>query len=88
MVGIFIVNVANMIRNALSTNDKSPEAFTSRLLNGEPGNVLLSLEIQPTIIGAKAFHCPVRNGKEWDHLAMVAWLSLLSSVLNALQTNS
>jgi hypothetical protein len=24
-----------------------------------------------TIIGAKAFHCPVRDGKEWDHLAMV-----------------
>src|SRR3546814_17807905 len=24
-----------------------------------------------TIIGAKAFHGPVREGKEWDHLAMV-----------------
>ena len=23
-----------------------------------------------TIIGAKAFHGPVRNGKAWDHLAM------------------
>ena len=49
-------------------------------MNGEPGNVLLSLEIQPTIIGAKAFHCPVRNGKEWDHPAMVARLSLLSDL--------
>ena len=47
---------------------------------GEPGDVLLSLEIQPTIIGAKAFHCPVRNGKEWDHPAMVARLSLLSDL--------
>ena len=33
-----------------------------------------------TIIGAKAFHCPVREGKEWVHLAMVVkrklvWLS-------------
>ena len=31
-----------------------------------------------TIIGAKAFHCPVRDGKEWYHLAMVVrrnWLS-------------
>ena len=30
-----------------------------------------------TIIGAKAFHCPVRDGKEWVHLAMVVkhnWL--------------
>ncbi len=24
-----------------------------------------------TIIGAKAFHCPVRDGKEWGHLTMV-----------------
>jgi hypothetical protein len=24
-----------------------------------------------TIIGAKAFHGPVREGKEWFHLAMV-----------------
>ena len=24
-----------------------------------------------TIIGAEMFHCPVRDGKEWDHLAMV-----------------
>ena len=39
---------------------------------GESGDVLLSPEIQPTIIDAKAFHCPVRNGKEWGHLAMVA----------------
>ena len=37
----------------------------------KPDNVLLSLEIQPTIIGDKVFHCPVRNGKEWDHLSMV-----------------
>ena len=27
-----------------------------------------------TIIGAEAFHCPVRDGKEWDHLAMVVRL--------------
>ena len=27
-----------------------------------------------TIIGAKVFHCPVRDGKEWDHLAMVVRL--------------
>ena len=30
-----------------------------------------------TIIGAKAFHSPVRDGKAWDHLAMVVkrnWL--------------
>ena len=29
-----------------------------------------------TIIGAKSFHCPVRDGKEWDQLAMVIRLKL------------
>ena len=32
-----------------------------------------------TIIGAEAFHCPVRDGKEWDHLAMVIRHNFLSS---------
>ena len=36
----------------------------------EPDGDLLSPEIQPTIIGAGAFHCPVRNGKEWGRSAM------------------
>jgi hypothetical protein len=31
-----------------------------------------------TIIGAKAFHCPVRDGKEWYHLAMVIRLNWLT----------
>lgn len=39
-----------------------------------------------TIIGAKAFHCPVRDGKEWDHLAMVVKRNrLLACVLGARQ---
>ena len=36
-----------------------------------------------TIIGAEAFHCPVRDGKEWGHLAMVIRLDLLLSCLKA-----
>ncbi len=31
-----------------------------------------------TIIGAESFHCPVRDGKEWDQLAMVVRLDLLA----------
>ena len=37
-----------------------------------------------TIIGADAFHCPVRDGKEWYHVAMVVkhnffvWLTEVS----------
>ena len=38
-----------------------------------------------TIIGAEAFHCPVRDGKEWDHLAMVIRLNLLFCSLVGLQ---
>ena len=33
----------------------------------------------PTIIGAKAFHVPVRDGKEWFHFAMVVRQSLLAA---------
>ena len=32
-----------------------------------------------TIIGAEAFHCPVRDGKEWYHFAMVVRHNLLLS---------
>jgi hypothetical protein len=32
-----------------------------------------------TIIGAKSFHCPVRDGKEWDQLAMVIRHNLVLS---------
>jgi hypothetical protein len=31
-----------------------------------------------TIIGAESFHCPVRDGKEWDQLAMVIRLKLFT----------
>ena len=41
-----------------------------------------------TIIGAEAFHCPVRDGKEWDHLAMVIRLNLLLDWHWASQANS
>ena len=33
----------------------------------------------PTIIGAKAFHGPVRDGKEWFHFAIVVRHDLLAS---------
>ena len=41
-----------------------------------------------TIIGAKAFHCPVRDGKEWDHLAMVVKRNRLSCRVLARQDES
>ena len=41
-----------------------------------------------TIIGAEAFHCPVRDGKEWDHLAMVIRHNLSPAALSAATANS
>ena len=41
-----------------------------------------------TIIGAKAFHCPVRDGKEWCHLAMIIRLKLFVQLPVGSQTNS
>ena len=52
-------------RNAMSG------LFTASMLaNRKFGGVLLSHGECHTIIGAKAFHGPVRDGKAWDHLAM------------------
>jgi hypothetical protein len=41
-----------------------------------------------TIIGAKAFHCPVRDGKEWYHLAMVIRHNCLTGCLDDNQSDS
>jgi hypothetical protein len=41
-----------------------------------------------TIIGAEAFHCPVRDGKEWDHLAMVIRHNFLPCSLVGCKANS
>ena len=36
-----------------------------------------------TIIGAEVFHGPVRDGKGWDHLAMVIRLELFAQLLRS-----
>ena len=41
-----------------------------------------------TIIGAKAFHCPVRDGKEWYHLAMVIRHNCLTGCLEDNRSDS
>ena len=50
-------------------NAETP-AHRAGVLYGASGGVLLSHGECHTIIGAKAFHGPVRDGKAWDHLAM------------------
>ena len=41
-----------------------------------------------TIIGAEAFHCPVRDGKEWYHLAMVIRHNFFAILPKGKTTNS
>ena len=41
-----------------------------------------------TIIGAEAFHGPVRDGKEWYHLAMVIRHNFLPTWILAKPANS
>ena len=41
-----------------------------------------------TIIGAESFHCPVRDGKEWDQLAMVIRLKPVTNLAVARSVNS
>lgn len=58
----------------LTRQRKKPSSF-------DEGFLIISLTMSyfhtgiRTIIGAEAFHCPVRDGKEWDHLAMVIRLN-------------
>ena len=53
----------------------------ARTMSSSGGSLYISLTMSyfhtgtRTIIGAEAFHFPVRDGKEWDHLAMVIRLN-------------
>ena len=55
----------------------------ARAISGSGSSLYISLTMSyfhtgtRTIIGAEAFHFPVRDGKEWDHLAMVIRLNWL-----------
>ena len=60
---------SKVVEGTAQPNAQSP-ARLSWASKGESGSVLLSHGECHTIIGAKAFHGPVRDGKAWDHLAM------------------
>ena len=65
-------------QDAGQTPNKKAHPLRDGLSHWEPGSVLLSHGIPRTIIGAEAFHGPVRDGKAWDHLAIATrqnWLS-------------
>ena len=53
------------------THKKTPPRYKLEgVLQGESGVDLLSRTVKCNIIGAEAFHGPVREGKGWFHLAM------------------
>ncbi len=52
------------------TKKKAPVEYDGGLLNNSLTMSYFHTGTR-TIIGAEAFHFPVRDGKEWDHLAMV-----------------
>jgi hypothetical protein len=57
----------------------TPRGVTLRGVGGNKSLTMTYFHRRPsTIIGAKSFHVPVRDGKEWVQLAMVVkrnWLS-------------
>jgi hypothetical protein len=55
---------------------KTPELFLARAVYLDISLTMSYFHTGTrTIIGAEAFHFPVRDGKEWDHLAMVIRLN-------------
>ena len=81
---------ADSIDTALSHSSKSKtpdQLMVGRLLNNSLTMSYFHTGTR-TIIGAEAFHCPVRDGKEWVRLAMVIRLNLLLYCLNQQIVNS
>ena len=68
------------MRNAIPTPQRqNPAGDTCGVLSNKSLTMTYFHRRPSTIIGAKAFHCPVRDGKEWYHLAMVVRRNWLSS---------
>ena len=69
--------MAERIENGIvGLKRRNPRAFGARGFQGSSLTMSYFHTGIRTIIGAEAFHCPVRDGKEWDHLAMVIRLNL------------
>ena len=70
-------------RLRLHAGEMAPQRQNARAIASSGGLLDISLTMSyfhtgtRTIIGAEAFHFPVRDGKEWDHLAMVIRLNWL-----------
>ena len=77
--GVFV----GVVRCECSGRFGRPQKQNARAMvsSGGCGDISLTMSYfhtgTRTIIGAEAFHFPVRDGKEWDHLAMVIRLNWL-----------
>ncbi len=60
-----------VVHNRGATKQKPPKFAPGGLLHYRSLTMTYFHIRTYTIIGAKSFHCPVRDGKEWDQLAMV-----------------
>jgi hypothetical protein len=60
------------------TSKTKPRSLWLRGFEGKSLTMTYFHRRTSTIIGAKVFHGPVRDGKGWDHLAMVVKRSLLN----------
>ena len=74
-------------REMYGTKTKSP-AFLLGFLSCKSLTMTYFHTGTRTIIGAEAFHCPVRDGKEWYHLAMVIRHNFFAVSANVDTTNS
>ena len=60
-----------LLHKPVRIKDKPPQGVICGGLGGKSLTMTYFHRCTSTIIGAKAFHGPVRDGKGWDHLAMV-----------------
>ena len=61
-----------------SVQSKTPQTLCLRGFGDKSLTMTYFHRCTSTIIGAKVFHGPVREGKGWDHLAMVVRRKRLS----------
>jgi hypothetical protein len=70
-----ITLICVFLKALLKTLRKTPSRWTGRFRLASLTMTYFHTGTR-TIIGAEAFHCPVRDGKEWYHFAMVVRLKL------------
>ena len=66
-----MIPMTSYVNSSGSNKKKAPRVFGALFLAVSSLTMTYFHTGIRTIIGAESFHCPVRDGKEWDQLAMV-----------------